>query len=48
MRLPSPAYREYLTFVATILVTLAVLQYTGIFYEMSGAIDRPCLVKREK
>lgn len=39
MRLPSPAYKEYLRFVATVLVTLAVLQYTGIFYESSGAID---------
>lgn len=39
MRLPSPAYREYLTFVATALIMLAVLQYTGIFYENPGAID---------
>lgn len=31
MRLPSPSYREYLKFVATVLVTIAVLQYTGIF-----------------
>lgn len=31
MRLPSPAYREYLEFVATALVTIAVLQYMGIF-----------------
>ena len=39
MWLPSPAYREYLKFVATVLVTLAVLQYTGTFFETSGAID---------
>lgn len=34
-----PAYREYVTFVATILVTFAVLQYTGIFFKNSGTID---------
>lgn len=38
MRLPSPSYREYVEFVATVLVTLAVLQYLGIF-GLSGEID---------
>ncbi len=31
MRLPSPAYREYVELVATVLVTITVLQYIGIF-----------------
>lgn len=44
MPLPSPAYREYLKFVATILITLAVLQYTGIFFENSGSLDLRYLI----
>ena len=39
MKWPSPAYREYFEFVATVLVTLAVLQYTGTFFQTSGTID---------
>ena len=31
MKFPSPSYRAHLKFVATALVTIAVLQYTGIF-----------------
>jgi len=38
MRLPSPSYRGYAEFVATVLVTIAVLQYVGIFGP-SGDID---------
>lgn len=30
MRLPSPSYREYVEFVATVLVTITVLQYFGV------------------
>lgn len=44
MRLPSPAYREYLTLVATVLATLAVLQYTGTFFENSGVLDLRYLI----
>lgn len=43
MRLPSPSYREYVEFVATVLVTIAVLQYAGIFGP-SGNIDMTYLV----
>ena len=39
MKWPSPAYREYFEFVATVLATLAILQYTGVFFENPGAID---------
>ncbi len=31
MRFPSPSYREYVEFVATVLTTIAVLQYLGVF-----------------
>lgn len=43
MRLPSPSYREYGEFVAAGLVTIAVLQYAGIFVS-SGEIDTTYLV----
>jgi hypothetical protein len=43
MRLPSPSYREYVEFVATVLVTITVLQYAGIFGP-SGDIDITYLV----
>jgi len=43
MRLPSPSYREYVEFVATVLVTIAILQYIGIFGP-SGDIDISYLV----
>ncbi|WP_155120597.1 hypothetical protein [Haloprofundus marisrubri] len=43
MRLPSPSYREYVEFVATVLVTIVVLQYAGIFGP-SGDIDITYLV----
>ncbi len=39
MRVPSPAYREYVEFVATVLTVFAVLQYAGIFFENPGEID---------
>jgi hypothetical protein len=31
VKVPSPSYGEYLKFVATVLSTIAVLQYVGIF-----------------
>jgi hypothetical protein len=31
MRFPSPSYREYVEFVATVLATIGVLQYLGAF-----------------
>lgn len=43
MRLPTPSYREYVEFVATAVVIIAVLQYVGIFGP-SGDIDIPYLV----
>jgi hypothetical protein len=43
MRLPEPSYRAYLEYVATVLVTIAVLQYVGIFGS-SGNIDITYLV----
>jgi hypothetical protein len=39
VKLPSPAYREYLAFVATVIATLAILQFTGIFFGDPGAVD---------
>lgn len=39
MRVPSPACREYVEFVATVLATFAVLQYTGIFFGDPGRLD---------
>jgi hypothetical protein len=44
MRLPSPSYRGYAEFVATVLVTIAVLQYSGIFGPF-GDIDVVYLVE---
>ena len=43
MRLPSPSYRSYAEFVATVLATIAVLQYVGIFGPF-GDIDVAYLV----
>jgi hypothetical protein len=43
MRLPSPSYSGYAEFVATVLVTVAVLQYVGIFGP-TGDIDVTYLV----
>ncbi len=31
MRFPSPSYREYVEFLATVLATIGVLQYLGVF-----------------
>lgn len=31
MKWPSPSYREYLELIATVLATMAMLQYTGVF-----------------
>lgn len=39
MELPSPSYRAYVEFLATVLVTLAVLQYTGILSGSPGTVD---------
>lgn len=36
MRLPSPSYGEYAKFVATVLLTIAALQYFGIFGPARG------------
>lgn len=36
MRLPSPSYREYVEFVATVLVTVAGIQYLGVFGPPGG------------
>jgi hypothetical protein len=38
MRLPSPSYREYVEFVSTVVVTIAVFQYLDILGS-AGAID---------
>ncbi|ERG94026.1 hypothetical protein [Haloquadratum walsbyi] len=38
MKLPSPSYKEYRELVATVLVTLTLLQYTGVIGS-SGDID---------
>ncbi|WP_435130257.1 hypothetical protein [Halobaculum sp. D14] len=38
MKFPRPDIREYAKFTATVLLTLAVLQYTGIFYEGTGMV----------
>ncbi|ERH09148.1 MAG: hypothetical protein J07HX64_00900 [halophilic archaeon J07HX64] len=38
MRLPVPAYGAYVEFVVTVLTTLAVLQYVGVFGQ-SGSIE---------
>jgi len=42
MRFPSPAYRQYLEFVATALVTVGLLQYLGVF-GASGEVDATLL-----
>lgn len=39
MQLPSPAYGTYLGQTATVLVTLAVMQYAGIGFSASGGLD---------
>lgn len=39
MQFPRPDLREYARFAATALLTLAVLQYAGIFYDDPGIID---------
>lgn len=36
MRVPSPSYREYAEFVATVLVTVAGIQYLGVFGSSGG------------
>lgn len=44
VRLPSPSYREYVELVATVLATLAVFQYLGIFSETPGVFDLTFLI----
>lgn len=39
MKVSSPSYREYIGFVATVLVTFAVLQYIGILFGNPGGFD---------
>ena len=39
MKVPSPSLREHLKFVATVLATIAVVQYTGVFSGNPGEID---------
>jgi len=39
MKWPSPSYREYLELIATVLATMATLQYTGIFFGHPGEFD---------
>ena len=43
MRFPSPSYREYVGFVVTVLATITILQYIGVFGP-SGEIDITYLV----
>jgi hypothetical protein len=43
MRLPTPSCKGYTEFIATVLVTITVLQYVGIFGS-SGDIDLIYLV----
>ncbi|GGJ15279.1 hypothetical protein GCM10008995_26360 [Halobellus salinus] len=43
MRLPSPSYREHVELVATVLVTITILQYLGVLGR-SGDIDVVFLV----
>jgi hypothetical protein len=44
MKLPRPAPKKYLGMIATILATIAVLQYTGTFTDTSGELDLVSLV----
>ncbi|WP_135829298.1 hypothetical protein [Halorussus halobius] len=39
MRLPRPAPKTYLGTIATVLATIAVIQYVGVFFEASGELD---------
>lgn len=39
MKFPRPDVQEYAKFTGTALLTLAVLQYTGIFYENAGTVN---------
>ncbi|ELY62061.1 hypothetical protein C492_08530 [Natronococcus jeotgali DSM 18795] len=39
MEFPRPDLRENAKFTVTVLLTLAFLQYTGIFYENAGTIN---------
>jgi hypothetical protein len=43
MRLPSPSYREYINVVATVLVTMTVVEYVGVSGP-SGDVDATSLV----
>jgi hypothetical protein len=43
MRFPSPSYREYVELVATVLVTITLLQYVGVVGP-SGDVDVTFLV----
>ncbi|MBZ6496550.1 hypothetical protein [Natrinema longum] len=45
MKVPSPSLREHLEFVATVLATFAVVQYTGVFSGNPGEIDPTYLVR---
>ena len=38
MKFPRPDIKEYIKFTATALLTLAFLQYTGIFYESAATV----------
>ena len=39
MKFPTPDVREYAKVTGAVLLTLAVLQYTGVFSENAGAVD---------
>ncbi|AHG01199.1 hypothetical protein HALLA_19590 [Halostagnicola larsenii XH-48] len=39
MQVPRPDAGEYVTTTLTVVLTLAVLQYAGIFFDGSGGID---------
>jgi hypothetical protein len=44
MNFPRPDLQEYARFTVTALLTLAFLQYTGIFYENAGAVNLRFLI----
>lgn len=44
MELPKPDLREYANFTATALLTFAVLQYAGVFFDDPGQLDVVYLV----
>lgn len=39
MKLPKPSPKKYISMIVTVIITAAILQYTGIFFETSGELD---------